>query len=404
MSDDAQLLQRYVAERSQEAFAELVRRHVNLVYFAALRRLGGDRHLADDVTQAVFADLARKAATLRHHAVLTGWLYTSTRFAASRALRTEQRRRFHENEAHAMHELHSTPEADWEQLRPVIDDALDELNARDREALLLRFFENQPLATIGAHFDLSPDAARMRIERALERLRASLVRRGIASTAVALAGVFAGQATRAAPAELVTKIVANAPLPAGAATAVTVAGLWKLLALGVGGFAIVAGVVFDRRFAKNDASVEPRPAPAIAYEAVEPALPPDSNPPPDSSVTSAPEATSPLPVRAEKNDFAALGAGERKILKTYRTRQLQSAEPMKPGWAFGPSAKAPDRAAFEAAAARLQQRGLVRVTPNGMVVLTERGRGFCARHAADLDALPAPNVVFQRLDPPERQP
>jgi RNA polymerase sigma factor (sigma-70 family) len=241
LTEDAQLLCQYIDDRSEEAFTELVRRHVNLVYFAALRRVGGDRHLADDVTQSVFTDLARKAPSLKNRAVLAGWLYTSTRFAAAQAVRTEQRRRTHEQEAHTMNELHSTPEPGWDQLRPIIDEAMDELNEPEREAVLLRFFENLPLAEVGEKFSLSPDAARMRIDRALDKLRGLLAKRGIASTSVALAAIFASQSGLAAPSGLVTKIVAGVLSRAGTLTTATF-GLWKILT-GVTIAALGTGVV-----------------------------------------------------------------------------------------------------------------------------------------------------------------
>jgi len=229
MTDDAELLRSYVEARSEQAFTELVQRHVNLVYFAALRRVGGDAHLADDVTQKVFADLARKASSLKDRSVITGWLYTSTRFAAAQAVRSERRRKTHEQEAHTMHELHSTPEPDWNNLRPIIDGAMDELNERERETLLLRFFENRPLAEVGAKFSLSPDAARMRVDRALEKLRRLLAKRGIVSTSAALAAAFVTQSAMATPAGLVTKIAAGALSQVGTATTATLV-LWKILA------------------------------------------------------------------------------------------------------------------------------------------------------------------------------
>ncbi|HXC02354.1 MAG TPA: sigma-70 family RNA polymerase sigma factor [Opitutaceae bacterium] len=239
--EDAQLLCRYLENRSEEAFTELVRRHVDLVYFAALRRVGGDRHLADDVTQSVFTDLARKAPSLKNRTVLTGWLYTSTRFAAAQAVRTEQRRRTHEQEAQTMNELHSTPEPGWDQLRPIIDEAMDELNEREREVILLRFFENLPLAEVGAKFSLSPDAARMRIDRALDKLRGLLAKRGIASTSVALAAIFASQSGLAAPSGLVAKIVTGVLSQAGTIATATF-GLWKIMT-GVAIAALGTGVV-----------------------------------------------------------------------------------------------------------------------------------------------------------------
>src|ERR1700719_387408 len=228
LMEDTQLLRRYLDDRSEEAFAELISRHVNLVYFAALRRVGGDRHLADDVTQRVFADLARKAPSLKTRAVLTGWLYTSTRFAAAQAIRTERRRRTHEQEAHILNELQAAPEPGWDQLRPIIDEVMDELNEPDREVVLLRFFENLSLTEIGTKFSLSPDAARMRIDRALDKLRGLLSKRGIASTSVVWPQILPSQSGAAARTGLVARIVAARLRPAVAGISATF-GMWKML-------------------------------------------------------------------------------------------------------------------------------------------------------------------------------
>ena len=150
-SNDIELLRRYVFERSEAAFTELVQQYVALVYSAALRQTNGDVHLAEDVTQEVFTDLARKAARLTRHTSLAGWLYTSTRYAAATLRRGEQRRFAREQEVHAMNQLLHSAETDpaWEHLRPVLDEAMHDLKAADREAVLLRFFERLPLATVG---------------------------------------------------------------------------------------------------------------------------------------------------------------------------------------------------------------------------------------------------------------
>ena len=212
MMNDAELLCRYAEDQAEDAFAELVRRHLNLVYFAALRRVGGDTHLAEDVAQGVFSALARRAASLTDHPSLAGWLYTTTRNVAMQAQRAARRRQQRELEAHAMQEipLESHPEADWERLRPVIDEAMDELSEPDREAILLRFFANRPFAEVGEKLAISENAARMRAERALDKLRALLARRGITSTSAALTVALANQAALAAPAGLAATVTGAA--------------------------------------------------------------------------------------------------------------------------------------------------------------------------------------------------
>lgn len=177
---DGELLRRYARERSERAFEELVRRRVNLVYSAALRQVNNDKHLAEDVTQSVFTDLARRAAKLADHPSLTAWLYASTRFVAANIRRAEQRRAAREEEAHAMNAIHPTPEpeADWAQIRPLLDDAMHTLNAQDCEAVLLRHFERCSYAEIGSRFGMTEDGARMRVNRALEKLRGALAKRG----------------------------------------------------------------------------------------------------------------------------------------------------------------------------------------------------------------------------------
>jgi RNA polymerase sigma factor (sigma-70 family) len=217
MTPDSELLRRYAGTKSEEAFAELVQRHVNLVYSAALRQVNGDAHLAQDVAQIVFTDLARKAAPLSRRATLTGWLYTSAHFAAAKTVRTENRR--HDREEKFMREpiSETAPELDWEKLHPVLDDAMHELKEADREAILFRYFENRPFAEIGGKLGLNENAARMRVERALEKLRAAFLRRGVATT-TALASVISANAIQLAPANLAATVTTASLAAAGTGT------------------------------------------------------------------------------------------------------------------------------------------------------------------------------------------
>lgn len=227
MLDDAELLRRYASDRSENAFAELVRRHLAFVYAAALRQVGGDDSLAQDVAQIVFSDLGRKASELTRHRVLLGWLFTSTRYAAGKIVRGEQRRRAREWEAHTMHELNYEPAAcaDWAELRPVIDEVLASLNQTDRETVLLRFFEGCAFPEIGARFAITGDAARLRVERALDKMRAGLARHGVKSTTAGLALALANQPALALPTGLSAAVTGAALATATAGGGVIAGGL-----------------------------------------------------------------------------------------------------------------------------------------------------------------------------------
>jgi RNA polymerase sigma factor (sigma-70 family) len=212
MNEDALLLRRFVEDHAEDAFTELVRRHLTLVYGAALRRVGGDAHLAQDVSQTVFISLASKAASLRTHASLAGWLYIATHRATAEVVRREQRRKQHEASAHSMN-LSSTPEdaaVDPAALRPLLDDALVELKDDDREAVVLRYFAQRSFAEIGSTLRITEEAARKRVERAVERLHRTLSRRGITSSVTALGSALAAGGMTVAPATLVTQVSAAA--------------------------------------------------------------------------------------------------------------------------------------------------------------------------------------------------
>jgi RNA polymerase sigma factor (sigma-70 family) len=218
MNDDAALLRRYVEEGSEPAFTTLVQRHVDLVYGAALRRTGGDPHRAAEVAQQVFTTLAREARKLSRHAMLPAWLHTATRNAALNLMISEQRRQARETTALALESVGggSATGPSWEQMQPLLDAAIDELPETDRAAVVLRFLERRPFAEIGAALRVSEDAARVRTDRALDKLRAALARRGITSTGAALGAIMAGQPIIAAPAGLAATLALNS-LASGAA-------------------------------------------------------------------------------------------------------------------------------------------------------------------------------------------
>jgi len=199
---DSELLRAYLDERSETAFAELVRRHVDLVYSTA-KRLVRDGHLAQDVAQGVFVALARNAAQLRDRAALTGWLHRTARHGAAQTVRTDVRRRRRETEVVAMNELLGQ-DADpaWEAVAPLIDDALDELGEADREVLLLRYFERKTAREIAALVGGSEESVHKRAQRALERLREVFARRDLATGAGGLATLISTHAVQAAPAGL----------------------------------------------------------------------------------------------------------------------------------------------------------------------------------------------------------
>ncbi len=232
MSNDTELLRRFVEESAEGPFTELVREHLNLVYSAALREMNGDGALAEDVSQAVFTKLAREAPRLVGHPSLAGWLYTTVRHLAGNWRRADQHRRRREEEAHSMNQLLSedSPNEVWQQVRPVLDDALHELNAADREAVVLRFLEDRPLREVGARLGLNENAARMRVDRALDKLRGQLARRGITSTASGLTAALAIGVLTPAPAALAGTIASTA-LASGAVAGSTTLTLIKLMSM-----------------------------------------------------------------------------------------------------------------------------------------------------------------------------
>jgi len=221
--EDHELLRRYVESGSHEAFGELVRRHIGIVHAAALR-LTRDRHRADDVTQAVFVALARDARKVRRGERLSGWLLTAARYHASHLRQSESRRIHHETRAAAMTPI-STDHADpsiapdaagaWEQVSPALDEAIGNLSAKNRDALLLRYFEHKTVREVAAALRISEDAAKQRLSRAVEELRTFFTRRGVMVSAVVLAALLSANAVAAVPPEFAAA-TAQASLQAAA--------------------------------------------------------------------------------------------------------------------------------------------------------------------------------------------
>ena len=230
--DDISLLREFVASESETAFTALVSRHINLVYSVA-RRSTGSPHAAQEISQAVFIILARKAKSLGSKTILSGWLYQTTRLTAANFLRTEIRRQKREQEAYMRSTLNE-PEPDaWRQIAPLLDDALDKLGDRDRNAIVLRFFENKNLHEVGTAMGASEEAAKMRVNRALEKLRKIFGKRGLTLSAMLIAGAVSTGPVQAAPAGLAQTISAIAitkGAAAGGSTLALVKGALRIMA------------------------------------------------------------------------------------------------------------------------------------------------------------------------------
>jgi uncharacterized protein (TIGR03435 family) len=244
--EDKELLREYVSRNSEEAFRELVERHMNLVYSVALRQVQ-NAHLAEDVAQAVFIVLARKAPSLTHLAALEGWLFRATRFAASKALRSEHRRQHWIQESARMENPTNEPSTDeaWAQIVPLLNETIGQLREADRNAVLLRFFKGKSFRVVGASLGLSEDAAKKRVSRALEKLRALLGRRGVVLPVAILAATLSVNAVQAAPVGLsasVAAVAASRGVSASTSALTLTKGILKLMAWTKMKTAIVVGV------------------------------------------------------------------------------------------------------------------------------------------------------------------
>jgi RNA polymerase sigma factor (sigma-70 family) len=245
MTDNQTLVVEYVRTGSEPAFRELVARYVDLVYSSALRLVGGDAQLAEDVSQTVFLNLARKAHRLPQEVMLGGWLHRDTCYAARTLMRSERRRQQRERHAMEMNALEDHSQANLATLAPLLDEAIEDLGAEDRTAILLRFFEQRDFRAIGHALGSNEDAARKRVTRAVEKLHGLLKVRGVSLSAAALGTVLATGTITAAPAGLAASLagtaLAGAVAGAGfSATLIKLATMTKIQA-GVVGAVVMIG-------------------------------------------------------------------------------------------------------------------------------------------------------------------
>ncbi len=213
MRNDAELLREYVERSSEEAFRSLVERHSGMVHGVAMR-IARNEPYAEEITQAVFIILARKAAALRLRTVIAGWLYRTARFVALEAMRRERRRLEHEERLMQIEDKDEGSSV-WEQVAPRLDEALESLGKTDREAVVLRFLEQRSFAEVALALSTTEAAAKMRVGRALDKLRSVLAQCGVAVPPAALLAALTTHGARAAPTTLVASVTASALAHAG---------------------------------------------------------------------------------------------------------------------------------------------------------------------------------------------
>ena len=208
-ADDMELVRQYATNRSEEAFAALVTRYVNLVYTVALRQLR-DGHMAEDATQAVFIILARKAGSLGPGTILSAWLCRTAQYVIADALRAQRRRQDREQEAYMQSSLNQ-PESNtfsWTEIAHLLDGAMATLGEKDHDAVVLRFFEEKDAKQVAAALGVSENAAKARVSRAVEKLRVYFSKRGVAASAALIAAAISKNSLQAAPVALTKTTIA----------------------------------------------------------------------------------------------------------------------------------------------------------------------------------------------------
>ena len=230
-TEDITLLRQYAETGSEDAFSQLVSRHVNLVYSTAVRQVGNPGQ-AEEITQAVFTILARKARNLGRGVIVAGWLYQTTRLTAANAMRTEIRRARREQEAYMQSLAHENESDVWTQIAPLLESAMGDLNQKERDAVVLRFFQGKSMQEVGRAFGGSENAAKKRVHRALEKLRAFFSKRKIVLTTAIIAGAVSAHSVQAAPSGLAAAVTAVAAQGAAASgsTLTLIKGALKIMA------------------------------------------------------------------------------------------------------------------------------------------------------------------------------
>jgi RNA polymerase sigma factor (sigma-70 family) len=276
-TDDSALLRQYAEDHSDEAFAALVTRHINLVYSVALRHVGNPQN-AEEITQAVFIILSKKAASLRHDKALSSWLFQATRLTANNFVRSETRRHRREEEAHMQSVLDEAGTEVWPRIAPLLDTAVAGLREKDRQAIVLRFYEGRNLREVGLALGASEDAAEKRVSRALEKLRKFFAKRGVSSTTAILAGAVAANSVQAAPVALAKSVTAVAVVKGSMAAASTLALVkgtvkimtWTKLKFALGGSvaALLAGGAITIALSQTN-SVDNLPPKAIVQKTMD---------------------------------------------------------------------------------------------------------------------------------------